>query len=233
MAKAKASKDYNKNYYDAHLARWEESKICNYELSFALTKTKAYANPSQQPVVLDVGCGLGVAKTFVVELFPDARYVGLERDIYPCKEAHILRNAECVIGDACNLCFRDNSMNIILISHVIAHLNEAESAIKEAYRILRPLGIIMIITPNKLFLDLVIKPIEKITGRVYQDKTIVRNLGKSELTGMLEREGYKIMYSSCLRWGLPFDDKLSFIPLIPHFPFWGNDILTIGQKVQR
>jgi ubiquinone/menaquinone biosynthesis C-methylase UbiE len=50
--------------------------------------------------------------------------------------------------------FPDESFDVVLCLHVIAHFAEGEQGIKEAFRVLKKGGRLMILTPNKYFIYL-------------------------------------------------------------------------------
>lgn len=53
-----------------------------------------------------------------------------------------------VFCDATNLPFKNNSFELVTILHVIEHIKNDETAIREIYRVLKKDGIALIVTPN-------------------------------------------------------------------------------------
>ena len=92
--------------------------------------------------VLDVGCGTGPVIARLHEKYPEKHYVGL--DLTPAMIevalAKNLSNAEFVVGDAENLPFEDASFDAVLCSNSFHHYPNPEAFLREAHRVLRPGG---------------------------------------------------------------------------------------------
>lgn len=92
--------------------------------------------------VLDVGCGTGPVITLLHDKYPEKHYVGL--DLTPAMikvaQAKGLSNAEFVVGDAENLPFDDASFDAVLCSNSFHHYPNPEAFLREAHRVLRPGG---------------------------------------------------------------------------------------------
>jgi len=105
--------------------------------------------------VLDIGCGVGdhLAKT------GSAIKVGIElartRLVYGKKkypETHFLQ------ADATRLPFKDNSFDTVITVDVIEHVPKYSVFVREAHRVLKPGGVLLVQTPNypiKRFYDYV------------------------------------------------------------------------------
>lgn len=61
------------------------------------------------------------------------------------------KNAEWILMSADNLVFKDNTFDAVLMIEVLEHIPDDKKAIKEAYRVLKPSGKLIITAPNKLF----------------------------------------------------------------------------------
>ena len=97
------------------------------------------------PNVLDIGCAAGSLllhlnkrgwRTGGVEISPAGEYARRERGLdvtgLPLEENH----------------FSSNSFDVILASHLIEHLGDPASFVRETFRLLRPGGRVFISTPN-------------------------------------------------------------------------------------
>lgn len=217
---------YNQNYYRL-LERFEETKNWQDSLTFALTKSKPHIQTNAKVRVLDVGCGLGRSKILVEKQFPDCEYFGLERSFVPFNQSGATE-LECVVSDAHTLPFREQSFDIVLMLHVIAHLQDVKLSLTKVWDLLRQNGLLIIITPNKVFVNSVLKLLEKISFRSLCDKTIISNFSKSEIKRLAAETGFNTVYLCYLQFEL-----LSSAGLTTKFSPLGGNILLIGQKTNN
>lgn len=99
--------------------------------------------------IVDVGCGPGFLLHCLEEWFPKADIVGVDANDQllavarsRCKDIRLLN------GDACRLPLEDRSADAVFALHVIEHLPSPLEFFREARRVLRPGGILIIATPN-------------------------------------------------------------------------------------
>jgi len=91
--------------------------------------------------VLDVGCGKKLkAESFAVPV----DYIGLD---YDWGDGGLYDYSPHVLGDAHTLPFASESMDSVLLLEVLEHLKSPELAIKEAFRVLKPTGVLLISVP--------------------------------------------------------------------------------------
>jgi SAM-dependent methyltransferase len=102
--------------------------------------------------VLDVGCGTGYG---VAELAQRARFVSgvdVAAEALTYARAHYpLANAHFVQATAATLPFADQAFDLATAFEVIEHLSDWRSLLAEARRVLRPDGVFLVSTPNKLY----------------------------------------------------------------------------------
>ena len=105
--------------------------------------------------LLDIGCGRG-------DFLKGFRGLGLDAYGLDCKKSHseILKDIEVKYADIENEFFPydDNVFDIVFSKSVIEHLFNPENFMKECYRVLKPSGRIIIMTPDwisqmKIFFD--------------------------------------------------------------------------------
>lgn len=134
---------YFKNLYKQTNHHWDESLV------FLAQEFKKYLKPNLQ--VLDIGCGNG---NYVIDenrkLIEWAVGVDVDSDLV---KKNICLD-EIKIADASNLPFKSNSFDIVISLWVLEHLKNPPKAISEIYRVLKPTGIFMFVTPNANFLPL-------------------------------------------------------------------------------
>jgi len=96
--------------------------------------------------LLDVGCGVGFFLVIMRELGWDV--LGVEADF---KTANIARQEfglPVIAGSLRDAMLPDESIDVITMGHVIEHISHPEAVLREALRILKPGGRIVILTPN-------------------------------------------------------------------------------------
>jgi len=97
--------------------------------------------------ILDAGCGEGITLEKLVKIFPAARVVGIDTEpenLEICRK----QNLPVREGSVYALPFADASLDTVLFSEVIEHLDAPEKALAEIFRVLRPGGRVIIIFPN-------------------------------------------------------------------------------------
>lgn len=148
--------DVKRRYRDAYGGDYRAYELANEDaflrLQLLALQDSGFAALEQElmlrapfPRVLDIGCATGALlahlrergwDTHGVEISPSAEYARAERGLdvlsLPLEENN----------------FPPDTFDLLLASHLIEHLNAPASFVREAYRILRPGGRLMVTTPN-------------------------------------------------------------------------------------
>jgi SAM-dependent methyltransferase len=99
-------------------------------------------------LILDVGCGDGFATGVALQRNRAHRFVGLDWSAASLTQASkrglTLLRAELDTG----LPVKSGSVDVVIMSEVIEHLVDTDSAIEEAHRVLKPGGSLLLSTPN-------------------------------------------------------------------------------------
>jgi ubiquinone/menaquinone biosynthesis C-methylase UbiE len=96
--------------------------------------------------VLDIGCGYG---DLLKEVFSRTRQTyGIDPDGEALKKNKIIRHK--TVGQAETLPYKDNYFDIVVNAWVMEHLSEPKRVIEEIYRVLKPGGRVVFLTPNTL-----------------------------------------------------------------------------------
>lgn len=99
---------------------------------------------------LEVGCGLGFFSKKAVSL--GAKVTGIDvgpKLIKKCRK--LAPQATFKVASATNLPFNNDSFDIVLCTEVIEHVDRPEKAVAELIRVVKPAGLLVITSPNKLF----------------------------------------------------------------------------------
>jgi SAM-dependent methyltransferase len=99
--------------------------------------------------VLDIGCGVGAQIPIILQHHPHLKITGLDNSKSQLERAHIflkpLIDTSKVIlqqGSAYHLPFNDGSFDTVCIFFVLEHLEKPSLVVQEAFRVLRPGGVI-------------------------------------------------------------------------------------------
>jgi SAM-dependent methyltransferase len=110
----------------------------------------AAALPEGGRAVLDIGPGDGWPSLPLAAALPDTRVIGVDpslRRVAVCRaNARRLRiaNAAFVAGDAEHLPLRSASVDLVTASHALEECDDADAALREAARVLRPGGLLRV-----------------------------------------------------------------------------------------
>lgn len=140
---------------EQELDLWSDYHGHRHQMRYRLVgEAAAAALPRSGGVVLDIGCGSGLAADQLASL--DVHYVGLDFG-GPHIESAAARFAgstglplatSFVRGDGERLPFRDATVDVVVFTEVIEHLLRPELAVWEIARVLKPGGTLVMTTNN-------------------------------------------------------------------------------------
>lgn len=113
-------------------ASWQRHAAC-----YGLTASFLNDGP-----VLDLGCGSGHARAYL----DPRRSVGVDLD-HACL---VHQDRETLVADFRRLPFTDACFDSVLCVHAIEHVPDPEPVLAEATRVMRPNGVAVFVTPNRL-----------------------------------------------------------------------------------
>jgi SAM-dependent methyltransferase len=103
----------------------------------------SYVNSLPPGRILDVGCGLGYFLSAV-----DAKWEKHGVELSQFAAAHAQQFAHVHNGDLQSAGYPDNHFDVIMLYHVIEHMNDPVTEIEEMFRVLKPGGSLIIGCPN-------------------------------------------------------------------------------------
>jgi SAM-dependent methyltransferase len=112
--------------------------------------TEILRSSRQAPaVIVDVGCGDGLATSVAVTANPGHRFVGVDWSADALRQAQARGLALLRAGvEGAGLPLATASADVVIMSELIEHLVDTDSALEEAWRILKPGGCLLLSTPN-------------------------------------------------------------------------------------
>jgi len=130
-----------------------KNKKISERIEWFIKDIKLYCNKTQHPYVLDVGCFDG----YTTYCLKQAGFnpTGIDCSPKAIEEADKnVPNVPFTVGFAEELPFQDELFDAVIMSQVIEHLKEPVVALKEAMRVLKPNGLLLVTTPiGKNLLD--------------------------------------------------------------------------------
>jgi ubiquinone/menaquinone biosynthesis C-methylase UbiE len=102
------------------------------------------ANVHEHTAILDIGCGHG---DFLRDIYARTEHTyGIDPDAQALKLNTVISHT--IVGSAYSLPFADNFFDVIVSAWVLEHLDQPETAFREIYRVLKPGGVVIFLTPN-------------------------------------------------------------------------------------
>jgi ubiquinone/menaquinone biosynthesis C-methylase UbiE len=105
--------------------------------------------------ILDMGCGHGRVAELVIEKVPGLELVGVDMtrhllDNFAVKPGTNDSKITLICGDITNLPLGDSEFDAVISSRVFQYLSDPMAGVREAVRVLKPGGSLVIAIPNKL-----------------------------------------------------------------------------------
>jgi SAM-dependent methyltransferase len=125
----------------------QPSYVWRFGLERRLSLIRRYV-PLEGRRMLDIGCGVGTFVRRLGELSTQVYGVDIDRE-------RVRRGAQAVSGLAVavseNLPFRDGAFDVVLLHEVLEHVRDDALTLREACRVTRAGGKVVIFCPNRLF----------------------------------------------------------------------------------
>lgn len=182
-----------------------------------------WVEPTADKLILDMPCGRG----FYLNMFEyatDAQIIGaeLEWDVILKAKANIghldvpLQNA-----DLYQLPYADNTFDAVILSEILEHIDDDVAGLREAYRVLKPNGVVAITVPHAnypFWWDPINKTLETLFGTHIQHGTFagiwanhVRLYTQTELRNSVQLAGFDVEEErSFTHYSFPFIHNLVY-----------------------
>jgi len=101
--------------------------------------------------ILDGGCGGG---DYILELLKYSSNVfGIDynKDKIEAFKSLNIAPEKVIVGDLNHIDFENNKFNLVILNEVLEHVSNEKRVLKETYRVLKPAGILVLFSPNKLY----------------------------------------------------------------------------------
>jgi SAM-dependent methyltransferase len=111
--------------------------------------TEVLADRSAPALIVDIGCGDGLATEIAGQLNPGHRFVGVDWSADAVRQASA-RGLTLVRAsvDGTALPIAAAAADVVIMSELIEHLVDTDSALEQAWRVLKPGGALLLSTPN-------------------------------------------------------------------------------------
>ena len=194
--------------------------------TFEVLKGIETFHPETPQSILDIGTADGLMLSNLKDAFPNATCAGIEyaRDLMACCESKTIYLTQ---GDALVLPIKDNAFDVVIATAIIEHVSEPLQLVREAFRVLRKNGILIITTPHP-FWERVATHIGHLKG---EDHHELINLGK--LISLFNKAGFRIVKAEQFMIspvGIPFELKLEKILKLCRLNFLLLNQIIVGNK---
>jgi SAM-dependent methyltransferase len=177
--------------------------------------------------LVEVGSGLGYLLNFFKQDGWDV--VGLEPNAGMCKYAEVELGLTVIPKILEKAGFEDNSADTVLMMHVIEHVPEPDTTLKEIYRILKPGGILVLETPR--YDTLAFKLLGKRERSLSCDGHIYF-FTSDTLAQIAKKVGFTIMRSDCVGRSLTLQRLFYNFGVISKSPFLQRLLRQIATQFQ-
>lgn len=116
-----------------------------------LARYQFVADFVQEKTVLDIACGTGYGSELLAQ-HKAKKVIGVDlskETILENQKKYVRDNLIFQTGNAERLNFPDNSFDVVVSLETIEHLKKRDQFLSEIARILRPIGLLILSTPNK------------------------------------------------------------------------------------
>jgi len=133
---------YAGDYMDADAySTWAHEGLAGYRVRQTLAQI-----PNSPLRILDYGCGQGKWSLLLQEMYPEAEIVGIDiSEVAIAKASQKFPQHQFLVFDGDRASLEDSSFDLVFSFHVLEHVHDVATSIKDIARLLRPGGCACII----------------------------------------------------------------------------------------
>lgn len=176
--------------------------------------------------ILDIGAADGLMLNNLKEEFPNTTCIGIEHsnDLIACCKGKTV----CLLqGDAQVLPMKENEFDVVIATAIIEHVSDPMQLIREAFRVMRKNGLIIVTTPHPFW--------EKIATKIGHLKEDEHNelITLSKLVSLFDKAGFEILRAEQFMVspiGMPFELTLERVLKLCRLKFLLLNQIIVGRK---
>ena len=170
---------------------------------------------------LDVGCGYGYAMTLFKEFGYEVYGTDISKHILHEARGNLVWDVALVVHDIQTPLPFNKKFDLITCFEVLEHLKSPESAIENCYHALKPGGLYIVTTPNRL------SPFSSILER---DKEHINVRSAGEWKRCFSRFGWNVFKVFYRQW-IPIVWRARHKNIFFSLPYLGVSLLIVAEKV--
>jgi ubiquinone/menaquinone biosynthesis C-methylase UbiE len=220
----------DRDYYFEHIGDKFDKWMSDYDVyRRAVLIRKHLGNKALRKSCLEVGCGTGKISEAVADIVGALTVSDISEKL--AREVGERMKVSWMQQDACALSIPDSSFEVVISSECIEHVPDPEKALRELVRVLKPGGLIVVTTPNRVWYPVLwlsmVSGIRKFAGReIWLFPRAAARIMKSEGINDVKIDGCHLFpwQIPLAKRILPFFDKAgeSLYPIMINFCVTGT-----------